>query len=68
MKWISVEDKMPQFNDAVLVSVKRKKGGRVLFAFYFGHHRFILLGKRNPEKEVTHWMPLPSPAGEGEEV
>ncbi len=54
-EWISVEERLPQLNQRVLAW--RGRGPILLTydAFAEEHHWW------NDGRQVTHWMPLPSP-------
>lgn len=60
MDWISVEDKLPEFGDRVIVyySGNDARPPRIDVTNYVPHLRFLLDGVYGP---VTHWMPLPDP-------
>lgn len=62
-KWISVEERLPDGDDKVLVSYL----GYVNIAFYRWDHVFELPNTVmiDPHKgNITHWMPLPEPPKE----
>lgn len=61
MKWISVEDRLPDDAEYYLVCLKRKKTPpRVMQGFYRWIDGTFYIGKRRcNEGEVTHWMSLP---------
>lgn len=54
--WISVEERLPEHEDRVLVACRTKKGAQSInLAYYsdgFWHGQGSMSG-------VTHWMPLP---------
>ncbi len=69
MNWISIKDKLPEFNIGVLVT-----NGEVVTAaargdfFKSGEINWMSHGGNGPEFDwdfderfVTHWMPLPEP-------
>lgn len=56
-KWISVEDRLPETNDTVLVLHKNR---HVCTNAWLKKKWWIDYG-RNP---ITHWMPLPEPPKE----
>jgi hypothetical protein len=66
MKWIKVEDKLPNICQDVIVfekfmSCKTIKIGHLLPSDYWvDDHLF-------PVDSVTHWMPLPNPPTDGGE-
>ena len=55
-KWISVEERLPEHEDRVLVACRTKKGAQSINLAYhsdgFWHGQGSMSG-------VTHWMPLP---------
>lgn len=52
-KWISVNDRPPEYNENVLVFVRNYKG-------FNSFQKVSLYEKENPWiPEITHWMPLP---------
>lgn len=52
MEWISVKERMPEEDKPILVF--GKDGAEI----YSGFH---VMDFNNYYKDVTHWMPLPSP-------
>ena len=56
-EWISVEDRLPEDQEEVLVCTRLKNGIRNIDKGYMAIDRFIHRG----HAEVTHWMPLPQP-------
>lgn len=61
-EWNSVEDRLPEDQEEVLVCTRSKNGIRNIDKGYMAIDRFIHRGCA----EVTHWMPLPNPP-KGEE-
>jgi hypothetical protein len=59
MKWISVNDQLPDHENEVLLYDKSKYFPRVTTGF-FEHGQWRLFGTSYAEN-VTHWMPLPEP-------
>ena len=60
-EWISVEDRLPEDQEEVLVCTRSKNGIRNIDKGYMAIDHFIHRGCA----EVTHWMPLPEqPKGE----
>lgn len=67
MEWISVEDRLPEFYEWVLVAAKFVAGPQWIATAY--RNRLVNSGDwywwwlRYPSEigEVTHWMPLPEP-------
>lgn len=55
-QWISVEERLPEHEDRVLVACRTKKGAQSINLAYhsdgFWHGQGSMSG-------VTHWMPLP---------
>ena len=56
-EWISVQDRLPEDQEEVLVCTRSKNGIRNIDKGYMALDRFIHRGCA----EVTHWMPLPKP-------
>ena len=54
-EWISVDDRLPEDQEEVLVCTRSKNGIRNIDKGYMAIDRFIHRGCA----EVTHWMPLP---------
>ena len=60
-EWISVEDRLPEDQEEVLVCTRSKNGIRNIDKGYMAIDRFIHRGRA----EVTHWMQMPDlPKGE----
>lgn len=64
-KWISVEERLPPFDEKVLCYYKVKIDGRheegcISFALYYGENRFFVLDQL-AFAHVIAWMPLPKP-------
>ena len=64
MKWISVEDRLPDHKEPV-VYMRRKSGRK---GWFVGIAYWTVSKKWNPEMEstqapdgITHWTPLPEP-------
>ena len=61
MKWISVKDRLPEYDYDVIVAFDK-------FAVYMGeciNGRWVLNGHNTPAfQKITHWMPLPDPPKE----
>lgn len=60
--WISIDDKLPKIEtDTILVCVKCKKSNDYFSdtdGFQDGEFAYW---SRQPNCEITHWMPLPEP-------
>lgn len=54
--WISVEDRLPEFFEPVIVC---RDDGRVEQGYKIGGDWWKVYGTRT--KDVTHWMPFPAP-------
>jgi hypothetical protein len=65
MKWIRVEDELPQLRTYVIGYVVNLfgKGKNYVCEVYFSSQQKWLLEERD-ECTVTHWMPLPEPPTE----
>ena len=60
MKWISVDDRLPEdFRELVLARRMGKHGPQVFTAFYGNSDWAIMLAGH--VDDVTHWQPLPPP-------
>lgn len=60
-QWISVEDRLPEFHKQILFYAG-DIDGLMKGAFYRNSHKFQNNnGDFFYKKEVTHWMPLPTP-------
>lgn len=72
MKWISVEDRLPEDDEGQVLAIVNGKHGNINFvngivmAEYFNSDKEWILEMfpeiRNPN--VTHWQPLPEPPKE----
>ena len=56
-QWISVEEKLPDLCEPVIICRQKKGSYRVQFGFLDIHGWWVVYGTRC--KTVTHWMPLP---------
>ena len=73
-KWISVDERLPEDDSAVLVyAVGNNENSCVAMTSYTHHmHGYNIEGWRSPwqyffyERKITHWMPLPEPPEEEE--
>lgn len=70
-KWISVEERLPEISDIVLVIANGKPRENItlhnafLMASYWGEEGWIADGFEGWDAlQVTHWMPLPEPPKE----
>lgn len=59
-QWLSVEDRLPETEEEVLVLTISKNGNINVDKGYFANGRFVHRGSA----VVTHWMPLPEPPEE----
>ena len=64
MKWISVEDRVPEHSDYVLVFCKGL--GSPIIGSYDGHFDDWSSSEGEQVREVTYWMLLPGPPVEEE--
>jgi hypothetical protein len=71
-KWISVEERLPEYGDVVLVAANGNPKPNVtlhnatLIASYWAEEGWIADGFEGWDTlQVTHWMPLPEPLKEG---
>ena len=60
MKWISVEDKFPNHQQTVLISVGEVVG-LASFNQTLGFPTLYFGSQETFDHRVTHWMPLPNP-------
>lgn len=78
-EWISVDDRLPEENEAVYCFGKQKDGYKIFGIFslytnrwnpdvdYVSGRDYELTTFYLKDKEITHWMPLPKePQAEGE--
>lgn len=65
--WISVEDKLPENNVAVLAYCEKTKKYFVgnTIPHYYWRHEGAKGAMYTVTSKVTHWMPLPEPPKEG---
>ena len=70
-KWISMEERLPEISDLVLVIANGKPKENIelinaeLIASYWGDEGWIADGYDGWDKlKVSHWMPLPEPPKE----
>lgn len=64
-RWISVEERLPEDCEDVLVRIARGDASRIVCAWLLnGEWRY--LNVRCDGDRVTHWMPLPEPPEEDE--
>ena len=67
MKWISVDERLPDDFDGVLMYIKNDGYKWVHMGVYEGGQEWFIYDERMdlmslaPEESVTHWMPLPDP-------
>jgi hypothetical protein len=63
--WISVEDRLPEYDKGVIAYVKSGSVLEMKYASNKNHPRLVprweWMGRSVPFWEITHWMPLPSP-------
>jgi hypothetical protein len=58
MRWFSVQEKTPLINQNVIIF----DGQSVKDFYYFNNLKFFIdFSSQEKNKNVTHWMPLPSP-------
>lgn len=64
-KWISVEDRLPEYDQAVLCykSDRGVRFGKVLAATYADGVQAFMDCERKYAFGATHWTPLPEPPG-----
>jgi hypothetical protein len=65
MKWIRVEDKLPELQTFVIgyvVNLYGRGKNYVSEVYFSGHQKWLI--EENYECVVTHWMPLPEPPKE----
>jgi len=64
-KWISVDDRLPNEDDVVLICYDEKPYGDSVGDSLVDTAHYLLHGtwqmKHKWSREVTHWMPLPEP-------
>lgn len=59
--WISVEDRMPEVNESVIVCCKTPWGSDVFDGHRYRKAGFVRDDYFSETAGVTHWMPLPEP-------
>lgn len=64
MKWISVEERLPEDFDTKVVWTDR---GILYLATFTGLRWYASGGDTIRDEEVTHWMPLPPPPEGGQD-
>lgn len=71
-EWISVEERLPAKAEDVLVIVNGKPKANITFvgaiefaAYAKGEGWIVDAYPEWADAEITHWMPLPEPPGEG---
>lgn len=60
MEWISVEDRLPENYQEVIVFVDAANAKEIYMAQYM-NLSFNILVSGNHSNFITHWMPLPEP-------
>lgn len=71
MEWISVKDRLPEYDEKVIAYCKKTNKYFVGFArkSYSGDTYWCLVGAAGAtycvKSKVTHWMPMPEPPKEG---
>ena len=67
--WISTKDGLPSRNKVYLITLKTPEGSPQVMEAYLDYGGAWWRGKVSLISEyVTHWMPLPEPPEEGEQV
>ncbi len=61
MKWVSVEDRLPEKNDIYLAFTEDREWFQARYWGSLKTWKFCVYGTRIP---VTHWMPITSPPTE----
>jgi hypothetical protein len=68
-EWISVEDRLPETNEDVLIYRGKRIGCLVNVYTYLGNNEWedeYGYWSRTDDESITHWMPLPTPPTEKE--
>lgn len=65
MEWISVEERLPDEGNPVLAVDRNKRGSEVVASYFNKENPYWELCWDSWPVNVTHWMPLPEPPGEG---
>lgn len=60
MEWISVKDKMPEFDEYVLIYAKGEIVRAFLYTTKYGNF-WSTCEDDIRHADVTHWMPMPQP-------
>ena len=60
LRWIPVEEKLPERGQKVLVKIKTANNGDRIDIAYTNAHRQLILSLMNnyEEKYITHWRPI----------
>ena len=67
LKWISVEERLPEVDQPVMICAFGKSVGEGVYRGHDGfHHVWKMYASSGTywDDEVTHWMPLPQPPKE----
>lgn len=60
-EWISIEDRMPLYDEAVLIANENNIGhARLRRNIVIDYFEIVSSNYREPKASVTHWMPLPN--------
>jgi hypothetical protein len=67
-EWISVEDRLPEIYDRVLINYTYEGGyNKTICAKYIGgKYGWVIEDDKEGMCKITHWMPLPEPPTEKE--
>ena len=64
-KWISVEERLPEYDAKVLVVIPRYYGCDIRTARLYKSGAWLIGDMSAVGSTPTHWMPLPKPPKEG---
>lgn len=66
LKWISVEDRLPQEGVSVAVYINEGNGAYWIQTAYLNGGKWRIPGEYVVDRNITHWVQLPEPPEEDE--
>lgn len=64
IEWISVEERLPDFNTRELICVRQSEDGKSSYSIpltWRGDGFYVFIDIYHKVNDVTHWNPLPTP-------